>query len=922
MSDMAPSFDELFDYALDLDVTEREDWLASLTCEHPQEAERIRAALAARDSPDFDAFLEGPPLLSRAQELTGSLIGRAVGPYVIDAELGRGGMGSVWRARRADGRYEGTVAIKFVHASWIGRAGEQRFRMEGELLARLHHPNIARLLDAGVIDAAQPYLILEYVEGAPIDAYCDRHSLGIEARIRLFLDVLAAVGHAHSHLIVHRDLKPSNVFVTADGTVKLLDFGVAKLLEADAGSLALTRSAAVALTPQYAAPEQLLGAAITTATDVYALGLVLYVMLVGLHPFARNSRTGADLLRATAHDERPRASVLAASRASDGALARDAAERAAQRGTTPRQLSAALAGDLDNILGRALAVSPAERYASASDFAADLRRFLAHEPVQAHAPSWRYRFTKLLRRRPLESALVAAVVVAVGAGLAATLWQWRIAEVQRAAAIEQRERAERMLLRTAAANDFTTSLLTEMAQVSRPVRFSDIIERGEKLALESGGDPVQRAHALLALAYFYLATNNNAKGEELTRRAAGLALGAGDRALSAIADCMQGFALTEQGQRAAGEALEVRGLALAGDDPEASYRCYEERAHIEQSVSNGPQMLKFARKALEIASGTRWVTPSARAGLMDLVGAGESLSGNFAAANRYFDQALDLLSRAGLSGSIEAATVLGNVAFILDRRGQARAAMEARQRVFNIWIAIAGEDGVAVALWNNLARGLLKLHRLDEAAVFAQRGRDKAAQAHSETSSLTANVTLANVRREQHRFAEAQQALDEARRHAGPQTPGTTAASMVPYAQAELLLDEGKPLAALAALDALQADMDAYAQRSGSRAVIGIFGAAMALTRAQALADSGHLREGIACAEQAVALSRKAQGAAPISSDTGGALLLLAELGAKANGPRAVSQMAREAARNLTEALGADDPQAVRARELLAEAAQ
>jgi serine/threonine protein kinase len=904
------------DQALELGEAERAQWLAALAQNDPAAAELLSRVLANREQEGFSQFLIGPTPIPLDYIRQATLIGRQVGPYVIEAEVGRGGMGSVWRARRADGRFEGEVAIKFVHAAWIGRIGEQRFLTEGKLLGHLNHPNIARLIDAGVLDATQPYLVIEYVEGEPIDAYCDRHRLGVEDRIKLFLSVLAAVAHAHSHLIVHRDIKPANIYVSSDGAVKLLDFGIAKLLDDEAGSAA-TKSGAIALTPQYAAPEQLLGGSITTATDVYALGVVLYVMLVGLHPLARDGRTGADLVRAAAIEDRPRASVLAASRASDGARARDAALRAEKRGTTARQLSQALAGDLDNILTRAIAVSPAERYAATSDFAADLRRFLSHEPVQAHAPGWRYRLTKLLRRRPLESVLVAGVLLAIGVGLAATFWQWRIAEAQRRAAIEQRERAERMLARTVAANDFTTNLLTEMAQVSHPVRFSDIIERGEKLALDHGGDAVQRAHALLALAYFYLAANDNGKGEELTRRAGALALEAGDRPLAAIADCMQGFALAGQGRREAGEELEIQGLTLAGDDSEASYRCYEERAHIAQIVSDGPQTLEFGRKALEIANRARWISATARAGLLDLVGSGELQSGNFEKANTYFQQALDLLFRAGLSESLEASAVLHNVAFLLERQGQVRAAMDAKERVLKIQISIAGEDGVAVALWNNSARTLLRLHRLDEAAALAGHARVKAAQVHDEVSLLVASVTLANVRREQRRFQEAQQMLDEARHYVG-QSPGTVAASMVSYTQARLLLAEGKAAMAIAALDALQADMDSYAGRTGSQAVIGTFSAAMSMTRAQALADTGHPQEGIAIAEEAVALSRKSQGKASVSADTGEALLLLAELSAKLNGPKAVTDVAREADRNLTEALGPDHPTSVRARALLA----
>jgi serine/threonine protein kinase len=913
------SISAYLDQALELEEPERAQWLGALGQNDPAAAELLSIVLADREQEGFSQFMADPMPIPVDYIRQATLVGRQVGPYVIEAEVGRGGMGSVWRARRADGRFEGAVAIKFIHAAWIGRIGEQRFLTEGKLLGHLNHPNIARLLDAGVLDATQPYLVIEYVEGEPIDAYCDRRRLGVEDRIKLFLSVLAAVAHAHAHLIVHRDLKPANIYVSSDGVVKLLDFGIAKLLDDETGSAALTKSGAIALTPQYAAPEQLLGGQITTATDVHALGVVLYVMLVGLHPLARDGRTGADLVRAVTIENRPRASVLAAARASDGARARDAALRAEKRGTTARQLSRALTGDLDNILTRAVAVSPAERYAAASDLAADLRRFLSHEPVQAQAPSWRYRLTKLLRRRPLESVLVAGVLLAIGVGLAATFWQWRIAEAQRRAAIEQRERAERMLARTVAANDFTTNLLTEMAQVSHPVRFSDIIERGEKLALDNGGDAAQRARALLALAYFYLSANNNAKGAELTRHAAALALEAGDRPLAAIADCMQGLALAGQGRREAGEALGVQGLTLAGDDSEASYRCYEERAHIAQMVGNGPQALEFGRKALEIANQARWISPTAHAGLLDMVGSAEYYSGNFQEANTYYQQALDQLFRAGLSESLGTSAVLNNVAMLIESQGQVRAAMDVKERALKIQISIAGEDGVAVALWNGSAKTLLKLNRLDEAAELAGHARVKGAQVHDAVSMLVANVVIANVRREQRRFQEAQQMLDEARHYVG-ESPGPFLATYVSYTQARLLLAEGKAATAIAALDALQADMDAYARRTGSQAVIQSYSAAMSMTRAKALADIGNLREGIAFAEEAVATSRKTQGNASVSADTGEALLVLAELSAKLNGPKAATDIAREADRNLTQALGPNHPKSVRARELLAAA--
>jgi eukaryotic-like serine/threonine-protein kinase len=316
------------------------------------------------------------------------------------------------------------VAIKFVHAAWIGRIGEQRFLSEGKLLGRLDHPHVARLLDAGVLEATQPYLVLEYVDGAPIDDYCERRSLGTEARIRLFLDVLDAVSHAHTNLIVHRDLKPSNIFVTGDGSVKLLDFGIAKLLDEGSGTLAATQSIANVLTPQYAAPEQLVGQPVTTATDTYALGLVLYLLLSGSHPFADKARSREELIRAAATYDPPQAS------------------RVARLSAVPRR---SLEGDLDNILRKSLKKDPAERYASAGAFAQDLRRFLDHMPVAARPDTLTYRAAKFVRRHRVGVPLSLLILAAILAGLVGTAWQARRADANANVAAQQREQALQQL---------------------------------------------------------------------------------------------------------------------------------------------------------------------------------------------------------------------------------------------------------------------------------------------------------------------------------------------------------------------------------------------------------------------------------------------------------------------------------------------
>ncbi|OYU78811.1 MAG: serine/threonine protein kinase, partial [Burkholderiales bacterium PBB5] len=288
-SRLSPLLDEL----LDLPPSARALRLAELRRASPELADELAHLLTGDGLALAEHFLTGAA--PTPGETTGAgpgaqpeagLAGQRLGAYVLDAPLGQGGGGSVWRARREDGRFDGDVAIKLLHLSLVGRTGAARFKREGQILARLTHPHIARLLDAGVTAGGQPYLVLELVQGQRIDRHCDQRRLGIAARLALFDDVLHAVAHAHTHGVIHRDLKPGNILVTDEGQVKLLDFGIAKLLadEADtADATALTHEGGRALTPDYAAPEQVRGDGVTTATDVYALGVLLYQLLTGRH---------------------------------------------------------------------------------------------------------------------------------------------------------------------------------------------------------------------------------------------------------------------------------------------------------------------------------------------------------------------------------------------------------------------------------------------------------------------------------------------------------------------------------------------------------------------------------------------------------------------------------------------------------------
>jgi serine/threonine protein kinase len=364
-------------------------WLNALQERDPVMAADLRRLLDQHAAVARDRFLEdGPEQLAATSELTG----QSVGAYTIAGPIGRGGMGTVWRAELNDGRFDRAAAIKFLNIGLIGRHGEARFTREGRILARLAHPHIAQLIDAGVSDSGQPYLVLEHVDGEPIDRYCDRRGLDVNARVRLFLDVLAAVAHAHANLVVHRDIKPSNVLVAADGQVKLLDFGVAKLLEdmTDGEAMtALTRDGAAAMTPLYAAPEQITDAPITIATDVYALGLLLYVLLAGRHPVGDTVRSAADVVKAVLEREPPRISESGR--------------------PIPR--------DLETIVAKALKKNPEERYRSVPAFSEDLQRFLRHEPILARPDTIAYRTAKFVRRNRVPVAAGILTFAALSAGL-------------------------------------------------------------------------------------------------------------------------------------------------------------------------------------------------------------------------------------------------------------------------------------------------------------------------------------------------------------------------------------------------------------------------------------------------------------------------------------------------------------------------
>ncbi|MDC8784899.1 serine/threonine-protein kinase [Roseateles koreensis] len=511
---LSPLLDELLDLTGPNAQQARAARLLQIRAQDPELAADLAELLARQAGHHAQNYL-APPLLAAMPPATAPTTpptplhaaGQQVGAYTLLRQIGQGGMGAVWLAERTDGRFEGQVAIKFLGEHLLGQGAAQRFAREGQILARLAHPHIARLLDAGVLpESATPYLVLEYIAGEPIDRYCNSRSLDTRQRVRLFQDVLAAVAHAHTRLILHRDVKPSNILVTPAGEVKLLDFGIAKLLDespdngsagsaAHAGESELTQQAGRAYTPRFAAPEQVQGEEVTTATDVYALGVLLYLLLSGLHPTTRGTETQTTPL------ERMRTVVeVEPQKLSDAVRSQGRKPAPGPKALThSAKLARELRGDLDTIVAKALKKVPAERYTNAAALADDLRRWLAHEPISARPDSAWYRTLKFVRRhRWGVAAGTTAALSLAGLTTLSVAQSWRA------------ERAEKVARqRSADADDLLGYLLGDFADKLRPIGRLELLNSvGAKALAHLSASPdaqasptslLQRAKALTVL---------------------------------------------------------------------------------------------------------------------------------------------------------------------------------------------------------------------------------------------------------------------------------------------------------------------------------------------------------------------------------------------------------------------------------------
>ncbi|NBC18727.1 MAG: protein kinase, partial [Bacteroidetes bacterium] len=501
----------LFEAALDRPPEERTSFLDEACAGDEELRQELESLLmAAAGSGPFDALADEfvSPLLADLEDdadlLMPTLEGRRVGPYEIARRIGQGGMGAVYLAERADGQFEQQVALKLVRHGLHGTEGARRFLAERQILARLQHPHIARLLDGGITEDGQPYFAMEYVDGLPLDAYCDEHELGIETRLRLFQTVCDAVHYAHQNLIVHRDLKPSNILVTEDPgsgpgqapQVKLLDFGIAKLIDVEDEGDLLTRTGMPVLTPAYASPEQVRCQPITTASDVYTLGVVLFELLTGQRPYDVQGRSPSEVEEMVCETEPPAPSAIvtrpAPGSASDAPPTRTSG--------SPEVLRRRLAGDLDTIILKAMQKEPGRRYASAEALRDDLQRHLDGLPVTARPSTLGYRARTFVRRHRTGVTAAALVALAVLAGIVGTVWQARVAAQERDAARQEAAKAERV-----------ASFLIDVFETPDPseargdtITAREILDRGaRRVRTELAAEPAVQAQMMDVIGRVY-----------------------------------------------------------------------------------------------------------------------------------------------------------------------------------------------------------------------------------------------------------------------------------------------------------------------------------------------------------------------------------------------------------------------------------
>jgi serine/threonine protein kinase/tetratricopeptide (TPR) repeat protein len=693
----------LFDEIVDSGTDERAARLAS-SCQGDSDLRDSVEALLASDQRTEDPLVNaiGAAAESLLEEHQDRLLGTRIGPYRVTSILGQGGMSTVYRAERDDSQYQQTVAIKVLHHAVLHPRLRSRLHSERHILATLDHPSIARLIDSGDLDDGTPYLVMEHVDGESIDVYCDSRTLFVRERLEMFVQVCTAVQYAHRNLIVHRDIKAANIFVTGDGTAKLLDFGIAKLLapESLSHTLPVTRLQERILTPENAAPEQVLGRTITTATDIYSLGVLLYQLLTGRSPYRLLSYSQLQLERAICMDDPVRPSQMVVSKLS-GENDADRSRVSDRRGLSPQRLRTRLSGDLDAIVGMAMRKEPDRRYPSVEALAADVHRHLTGRPVRARQGDWRYHSTKFLRRHTLAVVGVAAIIIGLSVVAGITLWQNHRIELAREATAQERDRAQQV---SAFLVDVFSQADPFTAQGEQPTA-RDLLDRGaQKILNNTNLQPEVRAQLLESMGLAYRRQGLSERAVPLLEQAVAIRRDEHPldryRVAAALANLAQ--ALTDGGHLVSAEAYLQQALQLSrggdGTPSAESADILQQFGQFELGAKSDPQAAsKLFREALEIYRSTAGNQSTSVASILHNLASAEVWLSEYALAERDEREAIKIFQATVSRNHPDHAEALENLGIILTERGKYREAEQMLNEALDIESTVFGANNQRIA---------------------------------------------------------------------------------------------------------------------------------------------------------------------------------------------------------------------------------
>jgi len=692
----------LFDRFADVAEPDRSAQLAAQCADDPE----LRASVESlfkrddkRDDPLLDAI--GAAAESLLEDHRDRLIGTRVGAYRVVSILGHGGMSTVYRGERDNSQYQQTVAIKVLQHAVLHPRLRSRLHSERHILATLDHPSIARLIDSGELDDATPYLVMEYVDGESIDSYCDARTLFIRERIELFIEVCAAVHYAHRNLVVHRDIKASNILVSGEGAPKLLDFGVAKLLapESLSHTLPVTRLQERILTPENAAPEQVLGRPITTATDVYALGVLLYQLLSGRSPYRLLSYSQLQLERAICMDDPARPSQMVVSKLR-GESDADRSRISDRRGLSPQRLQARLSGDLDAIVSMAMRKEPDRRYPSVEALADDLRRHLQGEPVRARHGDWRYNAAKFVRRHLFAAVIVGALFVGLAVIAGVTLWQNHRISLARDATAQERDRAQQV-------SSFLVDVFSQAdpynAQGKEPTA-KDLLDTGaEKISANANLQPEVRAQLLESIALAYRHQGQTERAIKLFEKAVSIRRElhpTNNRDLAAaLANLAR--ALADGGFFVSAEAYLQQAIELMqADDPDSleAADILVQYGHLALNAKSDPTRAHVLfSQALAIYRRLPGDQHVSIAAALSALSATAIWSGDFVVGEQYQRDALSIFRATVNRNHPDHAVALANLGYILTQRGKYAEAEQSLNEALEIERNVFGADDMGVA---------------------------------------------------------------------------------------------------------------------------------------------------------------------------------------------------------------------------------